>query len=598
MSARRSIGDYAVVGDTHTIALIARDGSIEWWCLPRFDAPAVFVRLLDDDRGGAFSVRPANGGAVAREYLAGTNVLETTFSTDGGVTTLRDWMPWRGSDESTAARAIVRDIHVVSGRCSAEVVFDPTFDYARAAARFDRFDRGVVAHTSDSALALFAPDLSLTVGHSGVRGTAELRAGDQRRFVAGFGDRPEEAIAAARAIYGEPVDATIDAWRSWSNRCCYDGPYRAAVLRSALTLKMLTFAPTGALVAAPTTSLPEDLGGVRNWDYRYAWLRDASLAVYALMGLGYHDESLRFFNWIERLGHEWERGAPIRIMYTLDGTAVPCETTLEHLRGFADSRPVRIGNDAHEQIQLDIVGEVLHAAHTCYCAMGWDRPQLLRALGHLVDYAADNWRKPDAGLWEMRGPPAHHLNSKLLCWVALDRGVRLARATGLRADTARWQHEADTIRAVIVEKGYSREVGAFTQTLGGSALDASALRIPLTRLLPVTDPRVQSTIARIEHDLTRSGLVLRYRTVDALPGTEATFALCSLWMANVRARMADVEDARGYLDRVLSAANDVGLLSEEIDAATGELLGNFPQAFTHLGVIDAALAIAEATAAR
>lgn len=588
-----SIADYAAIGDTHTLALIRRDGSVDWCCWPRFDSPAVFLKVLDEERGGNFRVGPQQRAAVERSYVSGTNVLQSRFAGGEGAVELRDWMPWRGAT-TDERHAIVRDVRGLSGRCRVDVVFNPTFDFARASARFEDFDGGVVAISDAGSVALFVPAIRRLERDRFARGSFELAAGSAQRVVAAFATRPEVAIATARQVHHDEADDTVSAWRKWSSRCGCDGPYREAVLRSALTLKMLTFAPTGALVAAPTTSLPEDRGGVRNWDYRYAWLRDASLAVYALMALGYHDESQRFLDWIEELGAGWERGEPVRIMYTLDGAAVPRESTLDHLTGFAASRPVRVGNDAYDQLQLDVLGEVVHAAYTCYSAMGWDRPGLLRVLSHLVDAAAARWRAADAGIWELRGAPAHHLNSKLFCWVALDRGVRLARATGCAADTAEWERQADAVRRAILAHGYSEEVGAFTQTLGGRALDASALRLPLTRLLPANDPRMVATVSAIERELTRGGFVLRYGGDDGLPGGEGTFALCTLWLANVLARMGETDRAREYLERVLGAANDVGLLSEEIEADSGELLGNFPQAFTHLGVIDAALAIAEA----
>lgn len=589
MTSPRAISDYAAIGDTHTIALIGRDGSIDWCCLPRFDSGAVFLRLLDADRGGSFRVAPRGDFESRREYVAGTNVLETRFTSGSGIVELRDWMPWRWG-----GRAIVRDVRGVGGRCDVDIDVHPTFDFAREQTSVQRTDGGIVAVGASGALALFAPGVALAADRDRARGVWRARAGASERLVAAFAARPEEAIATAHDVFADSVDDTIAAWRKWSGRCTYDGPYSDVVQRSALVLKLMTFAETGALIAAPTTSLPEERGGVRNWDYRYAWLRDASLALHALMALGYHNEALGFWDWLEGLGAAWERGARVRIMYTVDGGVVPMESALDHLAGFAESRPVRIGNDASDQLQHDVLGEVLAAADTCHAALRWHRPRLLRALAHLADAAADGWRAPDAGLWEMRVAPAHHLNSKLFCWVALDRAARLSVSAGLRGDAAKWRREADAVRAAILEQGFSRDLGAFTQTLGGAALDASALRIPLTQFLPATDPRVVSTVERIERELQTGGLILRYRVEDGLGGREGTFALCTLWMANVLARMGQPQRARAYFERVLAAANDVGLLAEQIDPVSHELLGNFPQAFTHLGVIDAALAIAEA----
>jgi GH15 family glucan-1,4-alpha-glucosidase len=594
---QRAIGDFAAIGDAHTVALVAANGAVEWCCLPRFDSPAVFLRMLDEEHGGHFRVGPSSPCATTRRYVPGTNVLETTFETARGAARLTDAMPWvERSPLVRAPHAIVRSLEVLGGEVSIAVEFAPTFDFGRVAHRIERCEHGVVVSSEHGALALIAPDTELDVDASGARGFMSLRVPARARFTLAFASTADRAVRAARDIDPDrAIEGTIAAWQRWSARCTYEGPYADAVRRSALVLKLLTYAPTGALVAAPTTSLPESPGGVRNWDYRYAWLRDASLTVSTLMALGYHDESLRYLDWIESLciacGCD-----ELRIAYAVDGAAVPVEVPLNHLAGFGGARPVRVGNGARDQIQLDVLGEVIDAAYTCHASMQWRRPRLWNVLRTLADRAARSWREPDAGIWEMRGPPAHHLHSKLLCWVALDRAVRFARETGSPED-ATWARERDAIRSAILDRGYDAQRGAFTQSFGSRALDASALRIPLVGFLPATDPRLVSTVRRIEQELAENGFVLRYRASDGLPPGEGAFALCTLWLASVLARMGDEASARRHLEAVLGAANDVGLLAEEIDPRNRTLLGNFPQALTHLGIIDVAVQLRSARVA-
>jgi GH15 family glucan-1,4-alpha-glucosidase len=399
------------------------------------------------------------------------------------------------------------------------------------------------------------------------------------------------APTAERNAPQEALSETIAFWKQWASRCTYRGPYRDLVVRSALTLKLLTYEATGALIAAPTTSLPEAIGGVRNWDYRYTWLRDASLVLDALMRLGYHGEAMGFWRWLESLCigccHD------LRIMYTVSGDAPPAEEELDALAGYRGSRPVRTGNAAASQRQLDVYGHVLDAAHECMTCMGASHSDLTRLLGYLADSAAASWTEPDQGIWEVRDAPRHFLHSKLSCWIALDRAVRLAERGWLVGEVDTWARVRSEIRNAILTYGYDAQRCTFTQALDSDALDASALLVSRSGLLPPDDPRVLSTIDALRTRLTSNGLVYRYLNDDGLPGSEATFTICSFWMVDALAACGRTDEARGLFEKVVSYANDVGLLAEEIDPVSGALLGNFPQGFSHLGLIHSALSLEE-----
>ena len=588
----RPIGDYAAIGNGRTVALVAADGAIDWLCLPDIDSDAVFCRLLDDRRGGFFRVGPSGELSSARSYLGDTNVLVSTFTTATGVVKVTDLMP---APDAAYPSALLRLVEGVAGTVDIEVVFRPTFGFAAATTEMHLTSRGVTASTGVQQLTVQAP-VALAPDHpGGARGETTVRAGERFWVTAAYSGRGvHESPVEADAV----LDATLDYWRRWSARCTYDGPYHPLVRRSALALKLLAFAPTGAVVAAPTASLPEEIGGVRNWDYRYAWLRDASLILYALQSIGYHDEADAFFGWLERLCLRCRDR--LQIVYTVKGGQDLTERTLDHLEGWRASRPVRVGNAAAGQTQLDIYGELLDAAYLHLDAMPDLQQDTWQVLALLADRAAQRWREPDEGIWEVRGGQRHFLYSKLLCWVALDRAIRIADAHDAPGDIDRWRQERDVIRKAILTDGYNRDLGAFTQSLGDASLDASALAIPIVGFLPPTDPRVRSTVARIQERLTADGLVYRYltdATPDGVPGGEATFALCSFWLVDNLALAGQIDEARALFERVTGYASDVGLLAEEIDPHTGELLGNFPQGFTHLALIRSALAIAEAEAA-
>jgi GH15 family glucan-1,4-alpha-glucosidase len=592
--------DYAIIGDAHTAALVARDGSIDWCCWPHFDSPAVFCRLLDAHRGGYFRIGPtASNYSSSRSYRTLTNVLQTKFETDGGTVLLTDLMPIerlqnKGGEDVAPSHEILRLVEGLDGMVEIEIAFRPTFDYARGHTTVSLCEEGAVANAKSQSLALYCPvplhrDLNgVLVGRLRLPAGKHLWLSLTYQVNARREDlRPQIGDAHAR------LERTLTYWKQWCETSTYEGPYSDLVHRSALVLKLLTFEPTGALVAAPTTSLPEEVGGIRNWDYRFTWLRDSALIIYALQLIGYRQEATDFFNWLDRLcvGYHGD----MQIMYTVRGESDLSEYTLEHLTGYRGSYPVRIGNSAYKQRQLDVYGEVLDAVHLYHEQMHqsvkedwWDE------VCFMADQAAARWRDPDHGIWEVRGGKRHFLYSKLMCWVALDRALKLGAQSGYRGATARWAKARNEIRSAILAEGYNTQIGAFTQVFGGTALDASALVIPFSGFLSADDSRVSSTVSAISEQLTSHGMIYRYLTEDGLPGREGAFAMCTFWLADNFALAGRVDEAREIFERVVSYANDTGLLSEEIDPVSGELLGNYPQGFTHLALIRTALHIAKA----
>jgi GH15 family glucan-1,4-alpha-glucosidase len=597
------IADYAIIGDAHTAALIARDGSIDWCCWPRFDSDAVFCRMLDAVRGGFMQVCPSGRWESHRAYLEDTNVLQTSFETDSGRVRIIDFMPvqmagdgHRGEDIRTTHR-LIRIVEGLSGAVDVDLAFVPTFGYATVPAVMDANAGGAVARGGPHQVWLTAP-WPLQAGTPGqVCGRRQVMEGDRLPIVLTYSQTTSAAPAPLDSVAVDAALAQTSAyWREWMARCTYVGPYAALVRRSALLLKLLTFEPTGAIIAAPTTSLPEELGGVRNWDYRYTWLRDAALTLDALMSIGYHDESIDFWNWLQQVLSGRTR---LQIMYRVDGSADLSERVLPHLEGYAGSAPVRVGNAASDQRQVDVYGEILDAAHVCATAMGAEPHRRFSDVRRIAaDRAVAEWRDPDHGIWEMRAEPRHFLYSKLLCWVAVDRAVRLSEMGVLDGDSRMWSSARDEIRAAILERGFDPSIGAFTQAFDTPALDASALMMPLVGFLPARDVRIASTINAIQDRLTSHGLVYRYLAEDGLPGGEATFALCTFWMVDALALSGRVDEAEAMFARVTGFANDVGLLSEEIEPVSGQLLGNFPQAFTHLALIRSAVRLAGARQGR
>lgn len=586
------IADYAIVGDAHTAALVARDGSIDWCCLPHFDSPAVFCRLLDERQGGWFRIGPSAQHRATREYVENTNVLRTTFDTGGGRMRLTDCMPIeRGSSDRGAgpitSHELLRLVEGISGAVEVEIQFRPTFDFGLAETTLTAVPGGAVARAGDEIITLTAP-VPMRLSESGaLAGRKQIEAGDRLWIVATYHRAPVTPASFAASDPERALERTIDYWRQWAARCSYRGPYGAVVRRSALALKLLTFEPTGAIVAAPTTSLPEEIGGVRNWDYRFTWLRDSALILQALMAVGHHREAMDFWEWLQAL--RLTEGRPLQIMYGLDGRADLPERTLDHLEGYAGSRPVRLGNAAAAQRQIDVYGPVLDAAYVCVTEMqGRPHPQFGSALGVLADRAASDWPLPDHGIWEVRTEPRQFLYSKLQCWVALDRAVRLAKKGVITGEARVWSEARDAVRRAILDRGFNAQLGAFTQAFDDTHLDAGALVMPLVGFLPADDPRVASTVAAIQQRLVADGMVYRYLAPDGLPGGEGTFMLCTFWLVEALTVMGRLDEAHRIFERTIELANDVGLLAEQVHPATGQLLGNFPQGFSHLALIRSA----------
>ena len=570
MNTYPPISDYALIGDCHGGALVSRDGSIDWCAFHRFVASPVFARVLDWEKGGHFRIFPRDEYEVSRRYLPGTNVLETTFETETGTIVLTDCFVVDPSGGHPDHR-LIRLVECTEGEVAVRVEFTPRFDYGLTAPRLELRDSelavvygGADALVLQSQLAIEHADLtSCTAGRT-------MRAGD-RAFVALTYQLPHELEPERLELIDVELAIvdTVEWWEEWSSACTYDGPYHDQVVRSALVLKALTNAPTGAIVAAATTSLPEEIGGERNWDYRYSWLRDSSLTLNALFALGYTKEAEAYMGWLKRTTAG--RAEDLQIMYGVGGERFLPEIELTHLEGYRGSRPVRIGNGAAQQFQLDVFWEFL---------------------SDVARVVMEKWSEPDQGIWEIRGEPKHFTYSKVMAWVALDRVIRIGDLDGREISPA-WIDSREEIRALVELEGVDPERG-FTQSFGdGGKLDASNLMIPIVGFVSHDDLRARATFEAIASDLSADGFVYRYVTdgVDGLSGDEATFAICSFWLVECMARAGETERARELFERLVGYCNDVGLLSEEIDPHSGELVGNFPQAFSHLGLIQAAIAL-------
>ena len=629
----QAINAYGVIGNCRSALLVAPDGSIDWGCLPDFDSPAIFCRILDAQRGGFFHISPTDDTIPGTQsYLPGSNVLQTRFVREANEIVLTDFMPvktlnawpYQGMDNDTWSRddgschCLVRIVECRHGELPITMTLKVTPDYAAAASEVVLLpdNAGAVIsggeqHVGVAVIGAYClSSFSIETEqdeealHPCLVAQATLREGERLLFVVGMG----RSFAAARELVQAQMprrnlDAemshTLHCWRQWLAACSYQGPHEYWVQRSALVLKMMTYAPTGGFVAAPTTSLPEEFAGGRNWDYRYTWMRDATFTLYALNTLGFVQETQAFLHWLLHL--PFTNGDDLQIMYGIRGERDLTEKELTHLSGYRDSLPVRIGNGAVDQKQLDVFGEILDCIHFFRLVGGFERSDitlegsLWKKMIPLVEYVCVHWQDTDNGIWEVRGGPRHFVYSKVMCWVALDRGIRAAQALHLEADVPRWEQIRDHIRAEILARGFNPGIGAFTQSFDDNALDASILMMPLVGFISPNDLRMRSTVDRIIEQLTdKQGFVYRYLSDDGITGREGTFTICTLWLVDNLAMQGRISEARKLFERVLTYAGPTGLFSEELDSQHRIALGNYPQAFTHLALINSAINLQKA----
>jgi GH15 family glucan-1,4-alpha-glucosidase len=578
------IEHHGLIGDLRSVALVGNEGTIDWFCPERFDAPSLFGAILDAEKGGRFSIQPVGEAFTTKQlYLPGTAVLVTRFFTESGVGEVVDFMP---ADDLHCS--IVRRIEVVRGSVRFRVLCEPAFDYARAPHRLAIDDGLATFVAGDRLCELHSPTVNLEAEGGAAVAELTLARGERASFVLSSvgpeGGWDEDAVE-------REFRETVTFWRGWIAQSRYRGRWREMVDRSAITLKLLTYKPTGAVVAAPTTSLPEHIGGPRNWDYRYCWLRDSAFTMFAFLRLGFREEALSYLAWLHERGNVRADGAPLQVMYAIDGRSELAEEELPHLAGYRGSRPVRIGNGAADQLQLDVYGEVVDAV---YLAERGGMPisyALWDKLRSILDWLAENWDQPDEGIWEVRGGKRDFTYSRIMTWVAFDRAIRIQTKRGLPGDTHTWRLTRDAAYEWVMTHGWSEARQAFNQYGDSDVLDASVLVLPLVLMIAAGDPRMLSTLDAIHNDLVSDSFVFRYDTEnaadDGLPGPEGSFSLCSFWYVECLTRAGRLDDARLVFEKMLGYANHLGLYSEEI-GASGDALGNFPQAFTHLGLISAA----------
>lgn len=596
------INDYSIIGDLLTVALVGKDGSIDWYCIPHINSPSVFAAILDKEKGGYCSIQPARKFSSKQQYVPQTNVLETRFKTSTGYLTVTDFMPVKhvGKPYENTFPTLIRKITCTKGHVDVKINFKPQFDYARSKMSFEKTGRGVMANNSHESLYMDTT-IEMETDNQGAEGTLQMKQGETTWVTLQYNDdRHLTEEQCERAL-----ETTIAFWRSWVNDCdvcqtetgLFKGPWKEVIIRSGLVLKLLIQDMTGAICAAATTSLPETIGGERNWDYRFNWIRDAAFTVRALYKLGYVEESRKNLEWFMKICTENIHPEKIQIMYGLHGETDLEEQTLDHLSGYMNSKPVRIGNGAAKQKQLDIYGELVNVFYET-SRFGIDvSDKEWQLLTKVVDHVCEVWNTKDAGIWEVRSGYQHFVHSKLMCWVALDRAIKIADKQQKESPREKWSKIRDEIHADILKKGFNEKINSFVQYYGSDIIDATCLLIPIYKFLPFNDPRIQGTVnAVLKRITTKEGLVYRYehRTDDGLKGEEGAFLLCSFWLIDVLAYSGRIEEAKSLLYKMLDYASPTGLLAEEYDPKSKQALGNYPQAYSHIGLINSALYIEKA----
>jgi GH15 family glucan-1,4-alpha-glucosidase len=587
--AYKAISDYGLIGDMHSAALVGLDGSIDWACMPRFDSPSIFAAILDENKGGHFQIVPSGTYESTQRYLPDTNVLETTFITPTGRVTLTDFMP---TSPTRSADHVPHEIHrivvCVEGTVDLMAIFQPRFDYARVETELEVFPHGVLASNAGETLVL-STDVPMTLGTSAAEGEFTLPKGDSATFIAAYGRATPMAVRAGRSAYR--LEHTKEMWERIVTELDWTGMWRDEVVRSFLVLHLLMYAPTGAIVAAPTTSLPEAIGGERNWDYRYCWLRDSAFTLGVLFLVGDLQDARHFLNWLIEMSADHVNSGQFQVLYGITEDSDTKEVTLDHLEGYQGSQPVRIGNGAVDQLQLDVFGEVILSINTYMRYGGYISGQIWSIVNDYAEMTCKSWHLPDRSIWEVRGHERHFTYSKAMCWAALDKAIEIGTATGHKSKLAKWRRVADQIKAEVLTRGWNEEKQAFVQSYDSDVMDASSLILTWTGLLPPDDPRIQSTIARTVEELGSGPFVNRYKVDEAddgLRGEEGALTMLSFWLIGGLMSSGKIEQAKSLFEEMLGYSNHLGLFSEMIDPVTKEALGNFPQAFSHIGLIHTA----------
>jgi GH15 family glucan-1,4-alpha-glucosidase len=600
----KPISDYGIIGNLTSVALIARDGSIDWCCLPRMDSPSVFGAILDARRGGFFRIGPAGGGRGSQEYVEESNVLKTSFTMEGAVLTVTDFMPLEGDiegrNDSCAPPEIHRLIECHGSFVDVEIIWCPRFDYAGKPVVLERCPGGWIARSREDAMRLEGLEMA-EPGEDDhgplIRAALRINPGESKAIVTRWGAED----AKNRVETADALASTLEAWRGWLhqkgsvNSQAWAGDRINMLIRSALVIKLLCIGDQGSIAAAPTTSLPEEIGGVRNWDYRYAWIRDGAMTGQALISIGHKAEAVDLLHWFEEVSKLCKLcHRELQIMYGLHGEKDLPEQQLPHLEGYKGSRPVNIGNEAHGQFQLEVFGELVSTAYELVRRGHPLTDDLSEFIAWIADHVVEVWQSPDFGIWEVRGEARHFVYSKVMAWVALDKALLLAKHFNLKGNVALWDDHRTKIREQVMENGFDPQLNAFVQSYGSREMDAANLRLALVEFLPADDPKIQGTVNRIMEELMSGCLIRRYRAEDGLPGHEGAFGLCTFWLVDVLALSGRIEEAERIFSNIVRYANHLGLFSEQLDPETGDFLGNFPQAFTHIGLINSILYLAYA----